>query len=95
MRKPPKFYALDGDDGDIGVIRYDGDRETWDRLVTALLRHIGEGESWAAEIAEPNLRWFRFNVCAPDHYMGWPWQLTPVDGPGRGRWQGALVRWKS
>jgi hypothetical protein len=96
-RRPPTAHTyLDSVDGQaIGIVRYDGAPETWERLARRVLDEAGIDQEEYANLAEPVLGWWRMNVCAPDHWLGWAWSIAKVDGPGPGRWQGAEVRFKA
>lgn len=98
-RNPAAWYRLDESYPDLAVIRYDGDPEVWARLLAEVLADHAEMsgcELTPDDVRPPVLKWYRKNVCPPDHYMGWTWQLgTPGQQvPGPGRWQGSLVTLK-
>jgi hypothetical protein len=85
-RKPFRVHdLLDMDDGEVAVIRYDGDPDVF----TALAWARGIDDGWSHTVASPELHYYKH---VPDWSGEYGWRLYPMTGPGRGRWLGAMVR---
>lgn len=98
-RRPPKAHQLIDYDGAIGVVRCpEGDTETFARLAAELAHKLGylaDETHTQITIAPPTWSWWRCDPVSPTAGMDFAWQLTPADGPGPRRWQGALIHLKA
>jgi len=90
-RRPPRAHHYTDDDGALGIVRYDGDPEVWRRLALEVLDAHGYEEADLERLAPPVLGWWKFNPGDPAG-AGWHWWVDRRDGPGRGRFQGAEVK---
>ena len=92
-RLAPRWYEISDEWGlpggrqVVGVIRYSGAPAVWRDLVGDFLKCY-EIDMDYLMVEEPEVRWYRFN---PDWTREFSWLLTPVEGPGRGNWQGARI----
>jgi hypothetical protein len=90
-RTPPKAHHLaEWDDGAIGVVRCtEGDADTFQRLANELIAK--RYPECVLRPGAPSWAWWRVDPVHPDWGWDFAWTLRQVDGPGRGRWQGALI----
>lgn len=92
-RTPAKAHHLvDWDENErdvVGIVRCpEGDVATFQELATDLIAKRCPGyqlrpvAKWA---------WWKVDPVHPEWGCDFAWSLRQVDGPGRGRWQGALI----
>lgn len=89
-RRPPKAHHLvDWEDGAAGIVRCaEGDSGTFMDLATELVaKHY---PNWTVRPVA-KWAWWKVNPVHPDWGCDFRWSLSQVDGPGAGRWQGALI----